>query len=99
MNFYTAAFLALTSACIFLTCRQYAARDESPEEKAVNPNPVTPAGRAESSKFIRLFLTVYGLVMASDWLQGIMHFQSGNLSCSHVFQDHTYTASTKISSD
>lgn len=71
MNFYQTAFLSLISGCAVLTWRQYAARETRPEEKALTANAVTPKARAEASQFTRLFLTVYCLVMASDWLQGI----------------------------
>ena len=45
-------------------------RGRSPEEKALNPSPATPMAKAEATQFVRLFLMVYCLVMASDWLQG-----------------------------
>jgi hypothetical protein len=70
MNFYDTAFLALISGCGFLTWQQYHTRAESPEEKSLAQAPVTPRAKAEASQFTRLFLTVYCLVMASDWLQG-----------------------------
>lgn len=68
MDFYNVAFLLLIAGCGFLTWRQYQARDELLEIKPlVEP---TPRARAEASSFTRLFLVVYCLVMASDWLQG-----------------------------
>ncbi|APA08559.1 hypothetical protein SS1G_02268 [Sclerotinia sclerotiorum 1980 UF-70] len=69
MNFYDGAFLVLISACALLTWRQYHMREESAEDKR-NANVATPLAKAEASRFIKLFLTVYCLVMASDWLQG-----------------------------
>ncbi len=70
MKFYDLAFLSLTSACGLLSWRQYYAGEKSPEEKALNQPPTTPRAKAEASQFTRLFLTVYCLVMGSDWLQG-----------------------------
>lgn len=68
MNFYDLAFLILISVCTLLSWRQYAGK-EAAEEKPLVHN-ITPRVRDEASAFNRLFLTVYCLVMASDWLQG-----------------------------
>jgi hypothetical protein len=70
MNFYDSAFLALISACGILTWRQYRMKGDLAEDKK-NADVATPLAKAEASRFIKLFLTVYCLVMASDWLQGI----------------------------
>ena len=70
MNFYDLAFTLLVSLCGLLTWRQYHA-EQKPEEKALTQPPVTPHAKAEASQFTRLFLTVYCLVMGSDWLQGV----------------------------
>jgi hypothetical protein len=70
MNFYESSFALLVSICGVLTWRQYHNGDESPENKSLTRGPITPHAKAEASKFTRLFLTVYCLVMASDWLQG-----------------------------
>ncbi|KAH6679578.1 hypothetical protein B0J14DRAFT_614727 [Halenospora varia] len=70
MNFYDSAFILLISGCGLLTWQQYRGQEEKPEEKALTQNAVTPRAKAEASQFIRLFLTVYCLVMGSDWLQG-----------------------------
>ncbi len=50
--------------------RQYYTVEKSPEKQALNKSPVSPRAKAEASQFTRLFLTVYCLVMGSDWLQG-----------------------------
>jgi hypothetical protein len=81
MNFYDSAFLSLISGCALLTWRQYHTGQGPSEEK--NPaRSVTPQAKAEASKFSVLFLTVYSLVMASDWLQGkpsyYAHIQAWN---------------------
>ncbi|KAN0119994.1 DUF791 domain containing protein [Hyaloscypha variabilis] len=70
MNFYDLAFTLLVSLCGLLNWRQYHGGDQKPEEKALTQPPVTPHAKAEASQFTRLFLTVYCLVMGSDWLQG-----------------------------
>ncbi|TVY22179.1 Molybdate-anion transporter [Lachnellula hyalina] len=72
MNSYDSAFLALISACGLLTWQQYNKKNEmSLDDKVLTQqNAVTPRAKAEASQFTRLFLTVYSLVMASDWLQG-----------------------------
>ncbi|RAL62584.1 hypothetical protein DID88_004432 [Monilinia fructigena] len=44
-------------------------KEESAEDKK-NTDVATPLAKAEASRFTKLFLTVYCLVMASDWLQG-----------------------------
>ena len=59
-----------------------------------------PKATAEANKFNRLFLTVYALVMASDWLQGkIANYLKWpvlwNYSRLTVVQDHMYTVYTK----
>ncbi|TAQ90290.1 hypothetical protein B7494_g1369 [Chlorociboria aeruginascens] len=69
MNFYDTAFLCLISGCGVLSWRQYS-RQEKREEKLPMLDATTPRAKAEASAFTRLFLTVYCLVMASDWLQG-----------------------------
>jgi hypothetical protein len=71
MNFYEGAFLLLVSICGLLTWRQYHNGEESTEKKSLTRDAVTPRAKAEGSKFTRLFLTVYCLVMGSDWLQGM----------------------------
>lgn len=71
MNFYDLAFTLLVSLCGLLTWRQYHV-GEKPEEKALTQPPPTPHAKAEASQFTRLFLTVYCLVMGSDWLQGML---------------------------
>ncbi|KAK0107667.1 hypothetical protein ONS96_003468 [Cadophora gregata f. sp. sojae] len=70
MNFYDSAFLLLVTGCGLLSWRQYYTGEKSPEEKSSNHSMVTPRAKAEASQFTRLFLTVYCLVMGSDWLQG-----------------------------
>ncbi|KAM3065191.1 hypothetical protein ACMFMF_011319 [Clarireedia jacksonii] len=69
MDFYDSAFLVLISACGILTWRQYHTKGDSAEDKR-NADVATPLAKAEASRFTKLFLTVYCLVMASDWLQG-----------------------------
>ncbi|KAF7883119.1 uncharacterized protein EAF01_011628 [Botrytis porri] len=69
MNFYDGAFLVLISACGLLTWRQYQTKEESTEDRKNNDD-IAPLAKAEASRFTKLFLTVYCLVMASDWLQG-----------------------------
>ncbi|KAM0146047.1 hypothetical protein ACHAPG_011334 [Botrytis cinerea] len=69
MNFYDGAFLALISACGLLTWRQYQTKKESTEDRKNNDD-TAPLAKAEAHRFTKLFLTVYCLVMASDWLQG-----------------------------
>ncbi|KAK6595842.1 major facilitator superfamily transporter [Botrytis cinerea] len=69
MNFYDGAFLALISACGLLTWRQYQTKKETTEDRKNNDD-TTPLAKAEAHRFTKLFLTVYCLVMASDWLQG-----------------------------
>jgi uncharacterized membrane protein YbaN (DUF454 family) len=71
MNFYDSAFLVLITGCGILTWQQYHKKEQSQEEKVLTQNAVTPRAKAEASHFIRLFLAVYCLVMASDWLQGM----------------------------
>jgi hypothetical protein len=77
MNFYDLAFLVLIVACGTLTWRQYYNAEEAPETKSLTRDAITPRAKAEASKFTRLFLTVYCLVMGSDWLQGtiILHIR------------------------
>lgn len=72
MNFYDSAFFFLVAGCVVLSWRQYYNGEKSPEEKALNQPPITPRAKAEASEFTRLFLTVYCLVMGSDWLQGML---------------------------
>ncbi|TVY87330.1 hypothetical protein LAWI1_G005048, partial [Lachnellula willkommii] len=71
LNSYDSAFLVLISACGLLTWQQYHKKNEtSPDEMPLKQqNAVTPRAKAEASQFTRLFLAVYSLVMASDWLQ------------------------------
>jgi MFS transporter, MFS domain-containing protein family, molybdate-anion transporter len=71
MNSYDSAFLVLITGCGALTWQQYRKKEQSPEEKALMQNAVTPRAKAEASQFTRLFLVVYCLVQASDWLQGM----------------------------
>lgn len=47
-------------------------KEESAEDKK-NTDVATPLAKAEASRFTKLFLTVYCLVMASDWLQGNLY--------------------------
>ncbi|KAF4632854.1 hypothetical protein G7Y89_g5258 [Cudoniella acicularis] len=70
MNFYDSAFIFLITGCGLLTWQQYRSQEEKPEEKSLTKSAVTPRAKAEASQFTRLFLTVYCLVMGSDWLQG-----------------------------
>ncbi|CAG8951188.1 hypothetical protein HYFRA_00007935 [Hymenoscyphus fraxineus] len=70
MNFYHSAFIFLTSSCGLLTWQQYRKREEKPDEKRDNQPSITPRAKVEAREFQRLFLTVYCLVMAADWLQG-----------------------------
>jgi len=70
MNFYDSAFLLLVTGCGLLSWRQYYTGEKTPEEKSLNQSMITPRAKAEASQFTRLFLTVYCLVMGSDWLQG-----------------------------
>jgi MFS transporter, MFS domain-containing protein family, molybdate-anion transporter len=72
MNFYALTFILLVSVCALLTWRHHYAGEQKPEEKPLAQAPVTPRAKAEASQFTRLFLTVYCLVMASDWLQGML---------------------------
>lgn len=72
MSFYDSAFILLISSCAALTLRQYYNGEESPEKRSLTRDPPTPRAKAEASKFACLFLIVYCLVMASDWLQGIL---------------------------
>lgn len=70
MNFYLTSFLLLISSCGLLSWQQYHNQEESPEKKSLTQSSSSPAQKAEASRFSRLFLIVYCLVMASDWLQG-----------------------------
>ncbi|RDL37202.1 putative major facilitator superfamily-containing protein 5 [Venustampulla echinocandica] len=72
MQFYDLAFLSLIAGCGVLSYQQYRKSDgeSAPEEKSLTQNTVTPRAKAEAAQFTRLFLAVYCLVMASDWLQG-----------------------------
>ncbi|KAG0651297.1 Molybdate transporter [Hyphodiscus hymeniophilus] len=70
MNFYDAAFLLLIVACGILTWRQYRNGRGVVNRKSLTHDAVSPRAKAEASKFTRLFLMVYCLVQASDWLQG-----------------------------
>ncbi|CAL3962569.1 hypothetical protein PZA11_000309 [Diplocarpon coronariae] len=70
MNSYDSAFLLLTAGCGFLSWKQYYGGEQLSEKTASNQPPITPRAKAEASQFTRLFLTVYCLVMGSDWLQG-----------------------------
>ncbi len=70
MLFYDTAFLLLVSACGLLTWRQYGSGEPSPEKQLLNQPAITPIAAAEATKFSRLFLIVYCLVMGADWLQG-----------------------------
>ena len=72
MNFYDSAFLLLVTGCGLLSWRQYYTGEKTPEEKSLNQSMITPRAKAEASQFTRLFLTVYCLVMGSDWLQGML---------------------------
>ena len=76
MNSYDSAFLVLISACGLLTWQQYNKKNETSLDDKVltQQNAVTPRAKAGASQFTRLFLTVYSLVMASDWLQGMLAF-------------------------
>jgi hypothetical protein len=74
MNVYDVVFTLLVSLCGLLTWRQYHVGEE-PEVKALTQPSPTPNAKAEASQFTRLFLTVYCLVMGSDWLQGILAMQ------------------------
>jgi len=57
---------------------------------------IDPKTKSEADKFSRLFLTVYALVMASDWLQGKISFIS-NVPPLTITQGHMCTAFTKTS--
>lgn len=110
MNFYDSAFLVLITGCGLLTWQQYHKKEPSLEEKALTQNAVTPRSKAEASQFTRLFLAVYCLVMASDWLQGMFSnpysfsipvepFDKLRLILnSRIIQAHMYTVYTKINS-
>jgi hypothetical protein len=74
MNVCDVVFTLLVSLCGLLTWRQYHVGEE-PEVKALTQPSATPNAKAEASQFTRLFLTVYCLVMGSDWLQGILAMQ------------------------
>jgi hypothetical protein len=95
MNFYDSAFVAMVSVCGLFTWRQHYAGGKKPEEKALTQPPITPRAKAEASQFTRLFLTVYCLVMGSDWLQGrlIPHLRQPSLT---RLQAHMCTVCTKI---
>jgi len=82
MDFYQAAFLVLISGCVVMSYKQYqnektpsAERkpllqdDDSPED-IVNVV-IDSKAKSAANRFSWLFLTVYSLVMAADWLQGI----------------------------
>lgn len=85
MNFYDSAFIFLISGCGLLTWRQYRKREEMPEEKLLTQPVVTPRAKAEAREFQWLFLTVYCLVMGSDWLQGML-IRRLNPTVAHNFQ-------------
>ncbi|RDW75170.1 putative major facilitator superfamily-containing protein 5 [Coleophoma cylindrospora] len=71
MDFYASAFVLLISACGLLTWRQYRTSEETTEQKSLTQQDAySPSQKAEAQRFSKLFLTVYCLVMASDWLQG-----------------------------
>lgn len=71
LNFYDSSFLLLVTGCGILSWRQYYNSEKYPDEKSLNQSLVTPRAKAEASRFTRLFLVVYCLVMGSDWLQGV----------------------------
>lgn len=72
MDAFQTAFGLLISACGLLTWRQYRSAEVKPEEQSLLGAP-TPLAKEQASRFTRLFLSVYCLVMASDWLQGMYH--------------------------
>ena len=75
MNLYDAAFLLLIAGCGFLTWQQYKSQEKTAEEKLLTGDRSTPQMKHAAATFSRLFLTVYCLVMASDWLQGTLSFK------------------------
>ena len=75
MNFYEKSFALLISACAILTWRQYRFQELKPEEQRLLGTQPSPLAEAEASRFTRIFLTVYCLVMAADWLQGKIHLR------------------------
>lgn len=101
MAFYDSAFLMLVAGCGILSWRQYYNSEKSPEEKSLTQSMVTPRAKAEASQFTHLFLTVYCLVMGSDWLQG-MHSSHDSTSDEslliHRTQGLTSTVCTETNS-
>ncbi|KAH8601190.1 hypothetical protein B0O99DRAFT_736423 [Bisporella sp. PMI_857] len=69
MGFYHSAFYALISCCALMTYKQYYTFKGSAEEQPLTRN-LDPTATNQANAFTRLFLVVYCLVMASDWLQG-----------------------------
>ena len=88
MGFYQSAFYGLISGCALMTYKQYYTNIKplSGEEQPLVKDVIDPRAKAEANKFCRLFLTVYCLVMASDWLQGIS--ERSHLR-SHAYQYRT----------
>lgn len=71
MDFYDQSFILLVTACGVLCWRQYYSEGEKSKEKDTSGQPTaTPREQIQAINFTRLFLIVYCLVMASDWLQG-----------------------------
>jgi len=59
---------------------------------------IAPEAKSEADRFSRMFLVVYSLVMASDWLQGKTSVTL-NILCLPTIQAHMYTVYIKTNSD
>jgi len=59
---------------------------------------IAPEAKSEADSFSRMFLVVYSLVMASDWLQGKTSVTL-NILCLPTIQAHMYTVYIKTNSD
>jgi MFS family permease len=70
MGFYDLSFISLIAGCGFLTWRQYHQPEPDSAQSALLNDGPNPRSKAEATKFTRLFLVVYMLVMGADWLQG-----------------------------
>ena len=80
MNFYDVAFLAIVASCSVLTWRQYHTRNKALEDTKLTLDATTPGARDGASRFNLLFLSVYCIVMASDWLQGTIPLSNSKLA-------------------
>ena len=80
MNFYDVAFLTIVASCSVLTWRQYRTGNNAPEDTKLILDAITPRARDGASRFNLLFLSVYCIVMASDWLQGTIPSSTSKLT-------------------